>query len=1085
MASSSVSPAAGVKSSETEIKFKALLETYQVQSAAKVLEAKSQPDPGALAPSAFELEMKFKGVSNKTGSGSGSGSTADKSIAQPLNRIDYNNVVRQLASLGYTVSTGENETGNEMLRVGYHNKEHELRVEISGNKNITHYCESNVLPTDAKVIHKKRSHAQNVDFEDYACRATLSEEVPVILTADDLVHLQDAKKNFRYINRVSLYPPQQANLPKLRVDLSVVKMSSDHGTALLKDSNVFNESPGYEIEIEHEHEHEGPGMVGTDRLVLGFKTIMSHILSGLQQSNFPISIREQNKVRDEYLKLFSNPSGGVKASGFVGPKSFSLDLEKLKLLTQSLYTVTEKADGERKLLYIDGSGMTYFITMGLDVQCTGAKTANVKLFNTILDGEHVQRLKNNESCNMYLMFDIYFCGGQQTYDLPLVVPTQSPASSSSSSSPDSRVKWLQDIQLALRLQSTKGSAKTKIPLVLAKTFLYPDDPTNFSAILGLSHTLLQQDNAGAFQYAIDGLIYTPASLGVGHNADGTVAHGNMQTGTTWKTCYKWKEEETVDFRVQLHPTTVDATEQKLDLYYQKARQPVFYKTITRQKTEGGLVTEPTPTAQRIANNDIVEFKYNLQDDRWTPLKIRYDKLTPNGENVLNDMFKNKKSPVGRNVFEEGALPTAVPTDQDMVPTDRGYKRGLQKQRNLLPHLREFHNRYVKSHLIQAAKQYASQTFVNSSGITLIDFAAGQLNDIAKWDENKFAQVLAIDVDKTSVETNYQQNFYKHKTQTMKLDVLWGDSSKEIRFPPHDAFPNEMDKKFIAALVNSPSVPFYGFHVASIQFALHYMFESHQKLHGFLRNLQEMTATNGLFIGTCFDGSVVNRYLGEEMKKELFDPTEQTTLLFRLERNYKPCAFDTMPGEETVGKKITVYMQSIGQSHAEYLVNFTYFTQLMKSYEFEPLSSEELKALGLSTDVSFKGMYKHMQQHSSMEKQSMEKQSMEKQYVMSREEQTVSFLNRFFVFKKMKIVSTKRMQQLETTMRELDEKASTTTAAMDTSADFKGVSASANSSVSAASGTKRKTPTEPQFGPILPTAAKVRLTSIRLTSPEKK
>jgi hypothetical protein len=1059
MATSSV---AGVKNSETEIKFKALLETYQVQSAAKLLEeAKPQSDPSA---SALEFEMKFKGVSNKTSSSS----AIDKSVSlghQPLNRIDYNNVVRKLAGLGYVMGSGENETGYEMLRVGYHNKEQELRVEISGNKNITHYCESNVLPEDAKVIHKKRSRANNVDFEDYACRATLSEEVPVVLTADDLVQLQDAKKNFRYINRVSLYPPKQVNQPKLRVDLSVVKMSSDHGATLLKDSNVFNESPGYEIEIEHEHDEPGTGAdTGTARLLLGYKTIMSHILSGLQQSNFPISIREQNKVREEYLKVFSNLSG-VQASGFVGPKSFSLDLEKLKLLTQSLYTVTEKADGERKLLYIDGSGMTYFITMGLDVQSTGAKTANAKLFNTILDGEHVQRLKKNESCNMYLMFDIYFCGGQKTFDLPLVVPTgMNPASLSSS--PNSRVKWLQDIQVLLQLQPIKGTAKAKIPLVLAKTFLCPEDSTNFSAILGLSHTLLQQDNAGAFPYAIDGLIYTPASLGVGHNADGTVAHGNMHTGTTWKTCYKWKEEETVDFRVQLHATTVDATEQKLDLYYQKARQPVFYKTITMQKTEGGLVTDPTPSAQRIANNDIVEFKYNLQDDRWTPLKIRYDKLTPNGENVLNDMFKNKKSPVGRNVFEAGRLPIA---NEDMIPPDRGYKRGLQKQRNLLPNLREFHNRYVKSHLIKAAKEYATQTFLNSGGkITLIDFAAGQLNDIAKWDENKFAQVLAIDVDETSVKTNYQQNFYKNKTQTMRLDVLWGDSSKEIRMPPHDAFPNEMDKKFIAALVNTPSVPFYGFHVASIQFALHYMFESHQKLHGFLRNLQEMTAVNGLFIGTCFDGSKVNTYLGEDMKKELFDPTEQTTLLFSLERNYKPCAFDTMPGEETVGKKITVYMQSIGQSHAEYLVNFTYFTYLMKSYEFEPLSAEELKALKLPTDLSFKGMYKHMQQHDSMEKQ----------YVMSREEQTISFLNRFFVFKKKKILNTKRLQQLETTMRELDEKQNTT-AAMDTSADFKMVSASAKSSASANSSAsaKRKTPTEPEFGPILPTAAKVRLVSI--------
>ena len=71
------------------------------------------------------------------------------------------------------------------------------------------------------------------------------------------------------------------------------------------------------------------------------------------------------------------------------------------------YTVTEKADGLRKLMYINNEGKAYFITSNLEVQYTGMKVTFKEAFNTLLDGEHIlyDKLKIILIC---IIFDVYF-----------------------------------------------------------------------------------------------------------------------------------------------------------------------------------------------------------------------------------------------------------------------------------------------------------------------------------------------------------------------------------------------------------------------------------------------------------------------------------------------------------------------------------------------------------------------------------------------------------------------------------------------------------------------------------------------------
>ena len=86
----------------------------------------------------------------------------------------------------------------------------------------------------------------------------------------------------------------------------------------------------------------------------------------------------------------------------------SLDIDSAVPNINRLYTVTEKADGLRKLLYVSNSGKIYFIDTNMKIQFTGNKTLHKDCHNTIVDGEHVLYDKLGNFINLYLAFDIYF-----------------------------------------------------------------------------------------------------------------------------------------------------------------------------------------------------------------------------------------------------------------------------------------------------------------------------------------------------------------------------------------------------------------------------------------------------------------------------------------------------------------------------------------------------------------------------------------------------------------------------------------------------------------------------------------------------
>lgn len=163
--------------------------------------------------------------------------------------------------------------------------------------------------------------------------------------------------------------------------------------------------------------------------------MMSHLLQfSMILYHEPVSVPTEvrQEVLQEYyamLKPQIDPRMKETHKGyFLAPKPVTL--ERFHLIDPSKtygvisilqgYAVTDKADGERMLLYIDSKGFAYFIDNGLQVRSSGWRVSNPRLHQTLLDGEYVSYQKLKEGNNLFAVFDIYFREGKSVMHLPLI-----------------------------------------------------------------------------------------------------------------------------------------------------------------------------------------------------------------------------------------------------------------------------------------------------------------------------------------------------------------------------------------------------------------------------------------------------------------------------------------------------------------------------------------------------------------------------------------------------------------------------------------------------------------------------------------
>jgi hypothetical protein len=1054
---------------------------------------------------------------------------------KPLTRNDYDNVIKKLKSFGFTTT---DNSGQSYLRINCEYLEpnsnkvtisKDVRIEISGLHNIEDYCKNNDIksllyvksPGSVNFIKKKLASEMKdnklfkyypVDFNDFNFRVSYNTEDEISSNLKTFIvgKWNDTRKIFRYLNRVSF---RHDDYPVI-IDISIVKYSNKqpdkygrqgYGDMIpvytIDKSNIFNNPETYEIEIEIDNKKIGPGTKfnSPESILESLRKAIKFVLGGLQGTNFPISYPEQSQVISSYMKMIwkdeYDQTKRVLNKQFIGPNSITLQIVNIAPLDENSndvnirkdFVVTDKADGERHLMFISDNGKIYLINSSMDVIFTGAKTANETCFNTLIDGELIMHDKNGKYINLYAAFDIYYFQKDDVrhntfmlldkeldihksryYLLKSVITTLKPMSIMETSVPKEKKS------LTVILEEMKKGNNIICPIrITTKEFL---PLSNKQTIFSACNDILKKEMEGRFEYTTDGLIFTHAFYGVGSQE---IGKSGPKTKITWEQSFKWKPPQynTIDFYVTTEKSATgedvikplfedginsktavqftdyktielrcgfsekkdgfinpcqDIIEDRLPQFYQRYEESGdndylpkrFYPTepydpnaglckILLKSDDLGVKQMFSEENEVFGDNTIVEFRYDFERDegwRWVPLRVRHDKTAKlrRGEKEYGNSYKtcneNWKSihPAGR--ITEDMLRTGLGIPDISVSEDKYYNTPAGKLKT--EPMKNFHNLYVKKLLIKS---------VSKQGDSLIDLACGKAGDLSKWIAAKLSFVFGIDLSKDNLENRIDgacARFLKAKKSNKNMPyALFVNGNSAYNIKNGSAMLNDKAKQITGAIFgNGPKDPEKigkgvarqygkyddGFNIASCQFAIHYFLESPDTLQGFLKNLAECTKLNGYFIGTAYDGKTIFNMLKKIKTGESVQINEDGKKIWEIVKGYGSDNFED--DSSSIGYRIDVFQESINQLISEYLVNFDYLDRVMNAYGFKIISRIEANDLGLPDGTGlFSELFHNMLEEISKNK--FKAKDYGDASSMSKCEQKISFLNRYFVYKK--------------------------------------------------------------------------------------
>ena len=987
----------------------------------------------ALSASSVELELKF-GTRNT-----------------PITQIQSLNVISFLHSRGFIAQEME-----YLLRINCDiSQDYSIRAEIKSLNSIQDYCRTSMLTNDKdkdkdniKYITKSgnaKLSFYNIDVDDLNYRMSLNDEN--IPPPDDITQLhidwKKISKHYRLIHRTTMKHPL---LPYI-IDISIIKQSKQDTRDLI---DLFKTSEQYEIEIECDNTKFSVLDFKSADILIDLMRIVKYIQSGIQNTNYPIKLSEQHNVLDAYSKL-SNGTPRSQQPRFIGPQSVSLELKNISteviVGTPNIhdnYCVTDKADGDRKLLYINEVGKIYLINISFEIQYTGLYTKDTNSYNSILDGEHILLDKKGKFINWFSAFDIYFINNKSVreMDFESLVTTNDPNAF--------RLPMLERFIQFLKPELVIASNNKDALKIKFKKFIIGKSSTSDTIFEGCNQIWNKlQYNNNLIPYNIDGLIFTPINSPVPRTK-------------TWNESLKWKPANmnSIDFMVTINQSNgIDDIKIKylngnisadniirykmikLRVGYSSAdhdndpqqmvndgrfRRGIMNDRVNDYKPVQFFPTSPpdneagichiainrrddkmyTENNEVIENNTIVEFRYDTSSAgidkpfRWIPMRVRYDKtkklrqgdpMYGNDFTVANNIWNIIHNPITDDMITTGNNISSVDND---IYYNTNYSKNTVN-------LRHFHNRFVKQSLIKS---------ISRENDSLIDLAVGKGGDIPKWIDSKLKFVLGIDLSYDNIHNKKDgacvRFINSHQSSSHVPDALFivGNSGIELFSES-----NTISKKDIitldavfgkirdietlpAVLKRNVGIAQYGFDICSVQFALHYMFESEIILDSFLKNVAFATKLGGFFIGTCWDGATIFNELKDLKKGDTYkistetQSNHDTTVLCQITKQYNSSVFEN--DMTSIGMPVDIKQDSINNIR-EYLVNFTLFIKLMSVYGFELAEQTDLHRSSKLNHTS--GMFKELYdifEHNRGEP-------------LSPAEKSISFLNRYFIFKKVK------------------------------------------------------------------------------------
>lgn len=949
--------------------------------------------------------------------------------------FEFNNFTNTFRSLGY-----EQIIEKECLEATDGND----TMMVEGLPQIIQYCVTNT-PDTSKTQWFKSKQIINENINDiFDIDINLSVVSKVGSVSPD--NWDDIRKKFT-IRKYIIYKKDN-----IEYVASLYKETLDAYNTLKESKTLKNvQNYTFKIIIKGTHPHDKNDIINTIIRTLQSITMSSMLLTKKQQSVVleqyktliinDIEISAYNK-KNNYLPLITPKPVTLEKMNMIDPKEYGA----VSILNG--YTVTEKADGERILMYVNNVGKVYLINNSYRVEDTGI-TVSQAGFNSLIDGEFIlcHKRQDDSSKNLYAAFDMYYIGGKQITSLPLI------------DDKESRYKYLKNFEKLI----TKNTGSMEF---FAKEHICSDN------ILAEAKQIL--NGSKKFPYEVDGLIFTPSKLAVySYYTNNPV---KLTDNVKWDRVFKWKpsEQNTIDFLVtinrELKKNGVKFTEAKLHVSYNASQWedidietglklsydynfaktknssrfayvPVLFKpqeyyapgiecAHIKQNSKGELRAE---NGDKIESHSIVEYRYENDhsipiSERWKAIRVRDDKTriyrkgtlskTANDMSVAINIWRSIHNPVtnamimgNEPVFNKEAYDSE--TDRLLESDDVYYSRSIPRNNLLSVHMLNFHNQGIKKMLYDKPDVKGK----------LLELCCGEAGDLSRWLDSGYSFVFGVDFVKRNIynpKSGCYSRMLKMKSKFKQLhrgnaikvyfpDMVFaaGDCSMRLKDGTAAAMIEDKEsEKIMKNVLNTRSSGeihlkhiygkgSQGFDAVSCMFAIHYFFESESKLDGFLSNVSDNLKVGGNFFCTFMNGdkviSQINQNGGDLIEgKKLQNEYETGMPIWAIIRRFNK---ELKEDESNVyGKKIDVYIENTQKFIPEYLVSYATLCEKALQHNLKLVESEMFQETFnriRSSVPDSEADYTHLHQ----DVLELDKDDVQKQF---------SFLNQWVVFKKIKV-----------------------------------------------------------------------------------
>jgi len=576
----------------------------------------------------------------------------------------------------------------------------------------------------------------------------------------------------------------------------------------------------------------------SEKLLTLFEEHIYYVLSIIFDTKYIISNSEKRSILEKY-KILSGQKCKLDYIKLQIPQPVTLTLNDVNpnnpksILLK--YAVTEKADGDRYVLYIVNN-QGYLINSKKNIIFTGVKFPDLNK-DYLFDGEYITKNINDENIKLFMIFDVYYENMSLEKNFVHKLPFHST-----------------DSEGLTRLNIIKEFKMNVLPNVISDENSIRIDVKNYEfgnigskhdigsdiylndckIILNKCNNILRKSEKNAYEYRIDGLIFIPLF----HSVKGT-HKDDVQNyiGGKWCENFKWKppDENSIDFQVRFVKKMVNGKEKdKIFTYiekkddgsetlnkYKQLQLLVGYSKSANDcnkdknidycmkilddtdSDEKGDIIPFNPEEgkilyltniklnsdnkkvicerdkKEIKDNDIVEMRYNPDATNsmvWEPLRIRDDKIDPQFFTVANSVWDTIQNPISVDFI------TNKENLKDYKEVfDEKNKYYVSKDNNpITASLRKLHN-YIKSKLIVGVCSSFKEK------INILDISFGRGGDIQKYIQRDANAKFILGLDISSNITEACERYYNERKDKPKAVFLVADTSQ--KFSKGDCFEN--------------------------------------------------------------------------------------------------------------------------------------------------------------------------------------------------------------------------------------------------------------------------------------------------------